>query len=398
MIRHKRHFFRYHPYQKRKHANVTESKIRNKTVLFPMQEIACDALDTYRKSEVWHTYLCLGTGLGKTLVVMHHAQKWGWRMLYLCPSSVMDHIKKQARTHFPGIRISFAPNFNRRSHINLISYQQLARLRENDILFNITFSTCVFDEVHTISNCTKKTSENIKKIHARFFIGVSATLQKRHIYCFDSETPIIFQPAATVKDSSLFLHKYEYATLTEQQTLLYESEVKKLQLCNYHTPMLILNPMRKFLSDLKVPLVVSWLMANCKNRKLKICICSDSQGALFSLATQLPTGTFVRVDSSVPKQARTQQLEKFESEHDGISILLATQKCIGCGIDLGFVDILIQLEPTFRKDQTTQLAGRIRRIGQQPRNLEKQEVVEFVFKNTCEEQLLKSQLVTSGLS
>ncbi len=390
MIRHTRQAKRYHPYHRP--TNARKNLIVSKTKLFPVQEVAMEALDIYRKNGCDNVDLCYQMGLGKTLISLTHASLFGWRVIYLCPSAIVNHVYNQISTHFKGVRVGLG-FFSPRAHVTLISYQQICRFDKTDAIFNYTFNTCIIDEVHTIRSCNNKTSTNIDMIKSRFYMGLSATPhKKRFLRFFTDNTPRIENIRYCDKkeekgEGKEAQHSHEYIDLSSAQRQAYSAEIARLQLHNYKNPMLILQPMRKFLSDLKVSFVLSWLRNQCQ--PLKICICSESNAALFDIAMNLPKSMFVRADSTLSKTVRQQQLKIFENKEE-VSILLANRSVIGMGIDMGFADIIVLVEPTFNKRETEQLIGRLTRIGQHPRNVHQQQIVEFVFRDTCEEQLLLS--------
>ena len=85
-------------------------------------------------------------------------------------------------------------------------------------------------------------------------------------------------------------------------------------------------------------------------------------------------------------------IERFQTDPK-CCFLLASRGVAGAGINLGFVDIMIMLEPSYHLAETQHLVGRLQRIGQKPRNISVQQVIEFVLKGTCEENIVDSKCI-----
>ena len=83
---------------------------------------------------------------------------------------------------------------------------------------------------------------------------------------------------------------------------------------------------------------------------------------------------------------RHREIARFKTDPN-IRVLLASNKLAKTGIDLGFVDVLIIVEPCDTVNEYTQIKGRVQRIGQSPAVLEQPAVVVFVISDSIEESI-----------
>jgi SNF2 family DNA or RNA helicase len=115
----------------------------------------------------------------------------------------------------------------------------------------------------------------------------------------------------------------------------------------------------------------------------KIVICSEFTSSITMLRMHLvATSTLV-----AKTQTQAYSVIKRFREDVNQRVLLCTRGTCGSGLDLGFVDVLILLEPPFNCYHGKQLVGRLSRIGQRPLHTATQQVVHLIYTQSCEEHL-----------
>jgi len=365
--------------------------------------------DQRRRAKTRGVIVNMDVGLGKTLVVLKHAQQYGWNTLYLCPPNVVTHIVREITKHFgPQIRVLVASEWplsflgfrDPQPQIVIMSYYTVARLKEEDVIrYNHCFNTCIVDEIQEAS--TKPGVQRAIKnwFAAKFFIGMTAAAKVaiadllRFIGAKSYKNNFVFRQIPH------FQFVQEYITMTPttkkrydliKQTILHgkQSGLKKHQLREKAAELLSWDKMQRALELLlRIPL------------HYKTIIVSDYCSILRALAMALPSNQYILLDTKINGQEERQRLlDRFETS-DRIRFLLASFDIVYVGINLGFADFLFLLEPPYKLSKKDQLLGRLRRSGQRPKNVVVQEIVEFIVKNSCDEQLyLSNQIQNSNPS
>lgn len=365
-----------------------------KTQLFPFQHACVQWMtDTRQANKHNQIILCLKMGIGKTLLALTHASQFGWKCLFLTPSGVVPHIKEQITTHcFDKIRVNqtIIPGRVLDSDITLLSYREFATLKKPnlDALCKITFSTIIFDEFHLLKERSKQ-MQHVSKLKAHFYIGLSGTYDpqgKNHIALMPHA---IFYTNSSLAMPPSFVQQPEIHTpklqLSPQELSQYQQELQKCKDANLNA-ILTFTQLRKNLSLQKIPHVAQFIL-QCPSH-FKIACFSEFSSSLTSLGFHLTSRrSYVCVNTDTPIKSRNGQIKLFQQSQNN-NLLLATRDIAGLGLDLGFVDILIVIEPTYHDTQMDQLVGRLTRLGQRPLHLHTQQVFQFIFQNTCEQQLI----------
>lgn len=96
----------------------------------------------------------------------------------------------------------------------------------------------------------------------------------------------------------------------------------------------------------------------------------------------------LRLDGSMNARKRGQVIEEFKiSGPDGPTILLASLKASGCGINLTAASRVFLLEPWWNPAVEEQAMDRVHRIGQK----EDVKIVRLIARNSIEEKVLELQ-------
>lgn len=404
-----------------------KSNIVLKTILLPFQDVCTEWILMQRFNLFSRAVLItLKMGLGKTLISLKSAlmdvpSKNKKHILFITVPGAVNHIQNQINIHFANVRTNYQ-NFLTITNLNffditVLCYTDLLR-NDLNLLRHYTFSTCILDEVHAVSARSKVVSVINDSVKANFFLALTGTPSKK--YPLNVLSHVASWPKPNDNDDSS-AGKAGVADIKEEKTCLtsfFSSQEQELSKCiqrisidlntqqheiymqhinNWNekkkqkkkTPIwTFLTEMRKFLSQIKVPFVTQLLKNIEKNAggcsSYKVAIFSEFATTLFSVQLNLLPNSFVKIISSRDIQ---KNIAVFNSQ-DSCRFLLATREIAGTGIDLGFVDVLILIEPSYHAYQTEHLIGRIRRLGQKARNVEVQQVMEFVVKNTCEEDIV----------
>lgn len=329
-------------------------------------------------------------GLGKTLMSLAHTSMFGWNVLFICPTGVLTHIRSEITKHF-GSQMScfeakgWEPGEFAKHKITLMSYYVLARLD----LFEMQarpylFTTCIVDE---LEDAIKKDAveKNIRTmIQARFFVGLTGanriqdsmltivhTIDRRNIYEF--------------RQCSNFVLKTEFLSLSEgcksEYNKIKEEVASKTGLAAHR----LLQAARTLISQDKVNYVLCWL---ARLRAFKVLVVSEFCSTLQHIANELKNHkqNHILFDA---KHIKTQEkrdyvIRVFENPTSKFNFMLADCNLIGFGLDFGFVDAMIVVDLPRELLFYRQLQGRLRRIGQHPKQVEIQHVIEIVAKDTCD--------------
>jgi SNF2 family DNA or RNA helicase len=419
MIRRLRNkFHRFKPYSLKKKVISCSSRIECTSTLFPFQELCTEWLEMVRK-QCKNAIVPLPMGLGKTLISLHHSlnqlnnyrrkkhqydkRRKNGHVLFITLPGIVGHIHNQVNQHFKHVRINNNKFLTQIGHsdITILSYRDLRDLVDPLILQQTIFHTVIFDEFHELRSDSKQCKKT-NDILGDFFIGLSGTPPNP----IQHPSPLVnaesFHCGKPKKEFSEVYEKGQDESIIERVKLvLPESELKlylqkiqdyKSNNCKKgNKSWNLLREMRKFLSSLKVKLVNQFLIENIAQfHSYKIVVFSEFASSLFALALMWSPDMYQHLHNNAVSVEEA--IHRFQT-NPKCCFLFATREVAGCGINLGFVDIMILLEPSYHLSQTQHLIGRIKRLGQCPLNLKNQRVLEVVIKDTCEENIIESKII-----
>ncbi len=394
LIRKVRMKYRYHPYKKVMIKKSKSSKIKIKTTPLPFQKM-CLFWIKLQRNEKKNCVISLKRGFGKTFVSLMNAHQNKWNVLFISVDGApFDHIIQEIKKHF-SLNVKINLNYNSESSkiysfydITIINYYNFTRLKSESSLFKHVFTTCIVDELHLLTD-KKILLHNLTFVKSLYFIGLDGTPCERLIQklphfklasCYKDDLIQLSQQAPQIE--TIILH------LNPESLAKYNTQIINQQ--NIIKDSLLLLQGRKLLSQEKIPFVVD--MANKIPRQYKVVIFSEFPQSLLLLTMKLPLHSFMKIDSSVKTTDRLKKIKLFEMD-DKITFLLCSRSACGVGVDLGFVDIMYILEPTYHLSTEIQMDDRITRLGQEPKNLKVQVIYKFYFENTCEEIVAESKKI-----
>jgi superfamily II DNA or RNA helicase len=382
---------RFHPYPKpKKNTNLRKNKTKTKrprkyliATLFPFQSTCCLDLLYRRQAGLKASVITWQAGSGKTLTALNHIDDFGWNALWICPDTLFDKTFDQIQQHFQTkIKINAQLSSNKwdRFHISLVTMTTFTRLDMEHDVFRHIFHTIVLDEIHTIST-KKKLLQHVSKLKSNMFLGLTATPGR-----FDCDKIIPFKQA--------FHYSMQHLNMIQPEVIICVHDVPMSTKVVYNdiidkenaNSINMFLKLRKLLSHTRIPFLLEQLPNYIKHPEARICFFSEFNETLFALALQLPINSFLKIDSTTSSSQRFKLLQKFEKK-SAIRYLLCSKSIVGLGNDLGYIDALVLCEPPYHKEDDIQLVGRLTRLGQAPQHLEKQLVLQFMYKQTCEESL-----------
>jgi len=167
--------------------------------------------------------------------------------------------------------------------------------------------------------------------------------------------------------------------LDDRQRQIYREMVVQYKTCLPRQKFAQLNRMRKHLSMWKIPFVLELLPSIATEKTLVV---SDFREILLSLQFECPQEKFITSKTSF--EERDKSIRNFNSGE--LNLLFASMELISYGIDLQQCTKLILVEPPYSYISHTQLAHRLKRIGQTEKD---QLVICFLFEQTLEERLIQ---------
>lgn len=378
---------RYHPYPRR-----------------DLDQFPCHLLRFQKRAAVWMkrhrcekqargVILNMDYGLGKTVTSLAHAAMFGWNAVYLCPPNIVAHVMHEVKKHF-GSTITcleakrWDPNTFDRYDLTILSYYHLARLDTSEMQScPHVFTTCIIDELEDAIKKKQVAAITKSFISARFYIGLTGA--KR------IQEPMMLL-ARVVNKSSVFVFRQQVSFVqTTHMIELDESSREKyhdIQQQIMNAKGLVANNLlvsaRKMISIQKSTEVLFLLsqMQHCK-----VLVVTEFIATLEHIASQLvhyKQNHILFIATKLKPEKRDEALRVFTS-NSKMNIMLADSALIGFGLDFGFVDVLIMIDLPRELLFYRQLQGRLRRVGQHPKQLQRQEVIELVTKNTCDHVLFK---------
>ena len=339
-------------------------------------------------------------GLGKTIMSLIPAAKWHWNVLYLCPPDVISHVQNEIKKHFGlHIRTFVATSWDalwwQALHVQIVimSYHTVARIKPEEMRQKPhRFTTCIIDEIQ--SGAQKAGVKNIvsHSIHADFFIGLTACQKPELSLLIPFIRAKSYKQVYTFRQPPTFVHEtllldMSSQAMTEynkikQQVLGHEGKISGLM---GHK---LMQKSIALVSLDKVPHLVKLLEEKVPSH-FKVFVVSnfcETLDALRNASTVIRQRSILLNAKVRGHDARQKCIDLFQSNVNN-TFLLANLSLVNCGINLGFVDILVIVDPPFHPTEKLELQGRLRRCGQRPKNLPLQYVMDLVTKNTSDFKL-----------
>lgn len=305
--------------------------------------------------------LIMPAGSGKTRSVLHSCT---FPCLYLTPPNVMDHIGKECDVlgiDHKNLTSLTSMDMHNLPRVVICSYATIARQARVQQALSALWATIILDEYHLVCNATnlRKQMAVLRK-NALQTISMSATLN-------DSQVTNFFDPFGTVlvqtpMDTNITNRVIKLA-LTPPQRFTYNEQVHTTE-----SKLHLIHTMRKWLSCLKVVFVAQLLLQSAPG--LKIVVFSDFEQTLCSIYDILKAQSSLvlfLITPKVPIPKRQTFLDIFNTPHhhqQTTVVLLCTRSVCGTGVDVGYADGLLSVEPTYKKYQHEQMMGRISRLNQ----------------------------------
>ena len=304
-------------------------------------------------------------GSGKTLVALACHEMCFQRTFILTNKNVVPHIKRDIMSFVPCHRDSICVY----SHDDTESYLN----QDTDFL--------VIDEVHTI---TKHMVSSINTIHRKFTLLMSGTPgsqkdQSRYIddlKCTKNGETFLLSSCELLVRPIMCL---QYMDMTESQTCIYTTNLSYMD--GRMKPLIRfrkMNLLREMISGWKIQEISTILK---RSINFKIAIFSEFNKPLTLLSKLIHEVAISTIDRTPTD--RDMLLNMFRSDMSKTVILLKVQHFAN-GVDLGFCDGLIFMEPIWKDVARKQAISRLMRIGQKP----SQKIIQFVYKNTLETKLI----------
>ena len=351
-------------------------------------------------------------GTGKTTMCLHAIIKSGLKAIIICPAYLTYTWKSEIEKHFEGVSYSIFPEYNKKSHITICSYDRIDKLLMK--CFETTPIFLVFDEAHYLCNPYTKRTKNAIKLMA----GLSAD------YCvLATGTPIknrvseywqLFSICSSWRKDRFnnnFKNKWVFATIfsnksekwvsgrkvtqfygvknLENLKKIYHNYVKKI----YLKDVICLPEMREqtltFNDDFadselektldkafstghissvkakwassKTPFTAKYISEMLEEHE-KIVVFSDHVEPLHLLASSLYKHSYGIITGEISADKRQEIIKEFQSGN--MRIIFCTILAAGVGITLTSANILIFNDLSWVPANNTQAAARINRIGQ----------------------------------
>jgi hypothetical protein len=337
------------------------------------------------------TLLFMPVGCGKTRIALAFALAMCCRVVIFTAIHIVGSIREEVE--ICGM-----------SHcVEVFSYYDVARGRVYSSNKNILL---VLDETHLLLKKLQAKKYIQNHFVRRFTIGLTGSL-----HCEPGSVPAqlrLLTHATTTTTPALFPRYIEKNVTVETSVrrrvitidmgpttarlcddLIQEGKIsvdKKTKFASHH----FFTRIRKVLSFAKVGIIQKFLEEIPSF--WKVLVCSEFVPVLQSLSDAKIRRSSVLVTSA---KTGTEYLARFRSD-GSVNTCFCLCRQIGSGINLGFVDVFIQVEPTYTRTQEQQLIGRCTRLGQKPKNVRKEGplFVQFVFSNSIEQSLIESNTLT----
>lgn len=332
-------------------------------------------------------------------------------VLFLTPANVTKHIQQEVKKLQDDFNLPIALVDGKDANnfgnviVNVLSHESVSRMSVVEVA--TTKYTCdlmVLDETHMLVKKVKTISVLHKLFYARkSTIGLTGTARISP-HALDAQLDILRRPCSVLdvepvkEDDTVPKQSQTHVVKLTMKPALrneYDNMVRDLlvddvtkRLASVH----LATKLRKMLSIAKVSQTLDFLQKNCPP-PLKVAVISEYTAPLYALKMSMPMSfaqsvvTIAGISSNM--KDRHSKLNTFRND-DRMRFLLARSSCIGIGVDLGFVDILIMMETSYQSHTTKQIIGRTTRLGQSPATLKHPWHVQLMYRDSIEEKLYQS--------
>lgn len=341
-----------------------------KRPLLPCQQEALQFLQPQRRGQL----IQMPMGSGKTMVALALGVRHGlWPLLFLTPAPVVPHIQEQ-------VDVSLRTIYHK--HVNVVAFGEHVEPRPYQLL--------VVDECHLLLRKPRWVRQ-VRALASQIptTIGLTGTLNiepnaiaRQHNILGGNDT--VLRPfyggivPLTVDQHVVRLElsntqRQEYDTIVVQNGMGNSDKLLRL---------------RRLLSGYKANPVVEWIRTYVPPQ-LRIMVVSAYHLTSLRLALDL------MLQRPIPRIENASDLAAFHA--NPLAVGIADRAVVGYGLDLGFVDVMILVEPTRHSDEFRQLAARLTRYGQKPTHLLRPMVVEFIYRDTAEDRIRQSHQPISAV-
>lgn len=329
-------------------------------------------------------------GLGKTVMSLSHALMFGWNALYVCPTTVFSHIRAEITKHFGStVRCLEAKQWDpiefAKNQITLMSYHTLSRLDvAKTQAWPYMFTTCIVDELEDAIKKDMVAKHMRTLVQSRFFVGLTGAnrIEEKMLAIVRAETQ---RDVYTFRQCSNFVLETQLCELSETCQKEYNHIKHDVASKNGLVAHRLLQKARALVSADKVNRVLGMLS---QIQGHKVLVVSEFVTTLEHISLELrryKQNNILFVAAHLKTQAqRDFAISEFEKPTSKFNVMLADSRLIGFGLDFGFVDVMIVVDLPQELLFYRQLQGRLRRLGQHPKKLAVQHVVEVVTKDTCD--------------
>jgi superfamily II DNA or RNA helicase len=381
-----RKFYRSTPYRQK----VRAKNLVNKRKLLLHQRVAIEFLTKCLSDNKPGVLVDIPMGHGKTLIVLRmFLERFNAcqviSLLFVTKQDVVAHIREELeKEQFPSQYL-----------VVVKSYKDILKQKPNTTTTTAvpSYDMVVFDESHDVFKKSRLVEQLRRYVHKNFVIlltgsaGSQREIQKQWNVLVSEGEPIVFRARPehlkrVVKNANEYTIQLQ---LTESQQLDYENQKQVIKQSSKSIEKVnCMRTLRKKLSYWKLEYVRT-ILVDAIFKKLKIAVFSEFANILVELRLLLPSKSIVVCDGSVSPRQRRIALKEFSSD-TAKHVLIASSKLLSHGVDLGYCNGLIHLEPPWLRHTQQQTNARIVRIGQ----VTTQEILFLLFRDTMEIKLLAS--------
>jgi SNF2 family DNA or RNA helicase len=372
--------------QKPEMSCVDDDDVNESRNPLPHQEDVIRFLHYQQNKKAQGTIIDLKMGLGKTFIVLRFFKEMlygfkAFKLLFITKHDILEHINEE---------VKITLNNCIRSTVQVKSYREI----QKQGFENNSCDILVLDESHDIYQ-KKKLTHALGLIPRSFVVlltgsaGSQREVQKQwemlvDIQAITSDAIVYHANVKLLENVIKTANEYNIRLeMNESQRVYYETEVIKLKSSKKIMKVNNMRSLRKQLSVWKIPYVRNILKDAISNR-LKIVVFSEFSSVLLQLRLALPQTGVVICDGSVQANQRHKRLQEFRKIDN--YILIASTNLFSHGIDLGFCNGLVYMEPPWKAFIQRQTNARIERLGQ----VSDQKILFVIFNNTLETKLLVS--------
>ncbi len=354
--------------------------------------------------------LNLDVGLGKTAIVLKHVEQFGWNALYVCPNNVLEHIANELQKHFSNIFVEVASKWPSTMYFRfpalvLMPFNVAAAVKPEHVEMSPwRFNTCVVDEIHDAEH-----KDGVRKfistmVEADFFVGltaaarttmnpllkmIGATMSYKNVLTF-RQPPNFDRQQVMIDLPEEARQKFQVAKTEAVKSAKVKAELKLKQRGFDNTRSL--QNLLQMLSPHKIPMVLHYMSQLPVH--FKTLVVSPYFDTLTKIAAAVPKDRFMLLGTHVKDFIqRADMIRQFQHSSPTCSFFLADSDIVCVGVDFGFCDVLFCVDRIYNAHKNVQLYGRLRRSGQAPTNVRTQIVVEFIVRDTSDENLFVSNQI-----